>query len=86
MNDIDNQFIKLHNVENVNMITCDGIPPIFTIKFLDGREIKQEITNSDYDKIINTIKETIVENSILTIRKRKLNKLCGHITEEKPKS
>ena len=86
MTEIDDQFIKLHNVENVNMIVEGTMTPVFIIVFNDGRVIKEKITSSDYDDIINTIKETIVENSILTIRKIKIKKLCGHTTEEKPKS
>ena len=86
MNEIGEEFIKLHNVEKVNMLYSDGFAPCFTIIFKDGREIKKYITDSDYNKIINTIKETIIENSLLTIRKRKILRICGHTTEEKPKS
>ena len=85
MNEIDQKFIDYYQVENVNMISGD-FAPFFIIKFKDGREIKEYIIDSDIDEIINTIKECIIENSLLTIRKRKILSLCGHITEEKPKS
>ena len=86
MNDISKEFLKFHQVKKVNMISMDVYSPCFIIYFMDGREIKKDITTSDYDKIINTIKQTILNHSLIESRKRKMNKLCGHITEEKPKS
>ena len=82
MNEIDDEIIKLHGVESVNMLSSDGFASYFIIKYLDGREIKQEIIFTDFDKIIDTIKETIIENSFLTIRKRKLNKINKKMSEK----
>ena len=86
MNEIDQKFIDYHQVEKVNMISSNEVHPCFTINFKDGREIRQILTVTDYDKIINTIKKTIIESSLLVKRKRKIKKLCGHIMEEKLKS
>ena len=55
MKDIDQEFLKFHQVEKVNMISMEVYSPSFTIYFMDGREIKKDITVADYDKIINTI-------------------------------
>lgn len=86
MKEISQDFINLHGIKDVRTVSGDGFAPFFLIIFKDGREIKGDITSADFDEIINTIKETILEYSVVGSRKRKLNKLCGHTTEEKPKS
>jgi hypothetical protein len=73
---MDKEFLKLHNIKNIYTTSGDVYSPYFTIEYENGEKIIEYTDSKDYDQLINRIKETILNNSLHLIRKKKINKIC----------
>ena len=74
---ISTDFLKSYQVEKVTMISNNVYDPFFTIYYMDGREIKKDITTDNYDELLCIIRKDIIENNLLIIRKRKIENIMG---------
>jgi ribosomal protein S17E len=82
---MDKEFLKIHGVKNIHVSAHNLYAPYFTIEFENNKQITEYTHNLNHDQIINTLRKTILNNSFIVLRKRKIDKLCGHIMEEKLK-
>lgn len=82
---LSDKFIRIHNIKRVNIISEESSSPSIVIEFNDGRMYQEIATCKDFDNIVKEAKTIILKYSIFEKRKKKIKKLCGHITEEKVK-
>jgi len=81
---ITEEFAKYHNVKTVKSRCINGGTTL-TVEFKDGRIFRNKSVDTNPYNISNLARDIIINNSIIEQRKRKMNSICGRITEEKQK-
>jgi len=82
--------LKEYGIESIKTISevrpgppLSHISPTLIIKYINGNETKHKLHS--YYKIME-VKRIILKELTIKNRKKKLETICGRITEEKPKS
>lgn len=76
---ITDEFKKIHDVKNVCAKYVNHGGSLIRVKFNDGREFKQLLTDCNYYNVLKISKKMIVDNSISVQRRKKIDKLIEKI-------
>jgi len=72
--ELTKEFLQSHKVLYVN-ITSGEYSPYYIIEFEDGRKIIENAIKYDQEQTINRVKNTILKNSAIAQRKKKINEI-----------
>jgi len=71
---MNEEFIKQHKVKSVDSRYVNG-GSVIIVEFEDGRIIDKVLMGADFDYVVESARNLIINNSIIAQRKRKINKL-----------
>jgi len=72
------EFIKQHKVKSVDSRYVNG-GSIIIVEFEDGRIIDKVLMGADFDYVMESARGIIINNSIISQRKRKIKSIVNNI-------